>query len=123
MAEGGDVGGDEVGALRDVHLHAESVEAVAQEVASSREVVAELLVEGGLVVERVRDGGLEGRAGGVESQFLAPSTAATRSAGPVAQPIFQPVKEKVLPELEIVTVRSNMPGQGGDRHVLRGRRR
>ena len=46
-----------------------------------------------------------------DSQFLAPSTAATRSAGPVTQPIFQPVNEKVLPELEIVTVRSNMPGR------------
>ena len=41
---------------------------------------------------------------------MAPSTAATSSAGPVAQPIFQPVNEKVLPELEIVSVRSAMPG-------------
>ena len=45
-----------------------------------------------------------------DSQFLAPSTAATSSAGPVAQPIFQPVNEKVLPELEIDSVRSAMPG-------------
>ena len=29
----------------------------------------------------------------------------------MAHPIFHPVKEKVLPELEIVTVRSNMPGR------------
>ena len=45
-----------------------------------------------------------------DSQFFAPSTAATSSAGPLTQPIFQPVNEKVLPELEIVTVRSNIPG-------------
>ena len=46
-----------------------------------------------------------------DSQFLAPSTAATRSAGPVAQPIFQPVNENVLPELEMVSVRSNISGR------------
>jgi hypothetical protein len=41
---------------------------------------------------------------------LAPSTDATRAAGPLAHPTFQPVKENVLPPLEIVSVRSHMPG-------------
>ena len=41
---------------------------------------------------------------------LAVWTAATSSRGPVAQPIFQPVKENVLPAEEIVTVRSAIPG-------------
>ncbi len=45
-----------------------------------------------------------------DNQFLAPSTAATSSGGPLTQPIFHPVNEKVLPELEMVTVRSNIPG-------------
>ena len=35
---------------------------------------------------------------------------AIRSPGPVAQPTFQPVKEKVLPALERERVRSRMPG-------------
>ena len=34
-----------------------------------------------------------------------------RSAGPQAQPTFHPVKENVLPWLEIVTVRSAIPGR------------
>jgi hypothetical protein len=41
---------------------------------------------------------------------FAPTMAPTRAAGPVAQPTFQPVNEKVLPPLEIVRVRSAMPG-------------
>ena len=40
-----------------------------------------------------------------------PIIAATSGAGPVAQPIFQPVNEKLLPPLEIVSVRSRMPGR------------
>nr|BFE76595.1 hypothetical protein GCM10020092_098960 [Actinoplanes digitatis] len=38
------------------------------------------------------------------------STADTSGAGPVAQPTFQPVQEKVLPADEIRRVRSSMPG-------------
>ena len=38
-------------------------------------------------------------------------TARMRSVGPVAQPTFHPVKEKDLPALPIVTVRSAMPGR------------
>ncbi len=38
-------------------------------------------------------------------------TSVMSSAGPSAQPIFQPVAEKVLPEEEIRTVRSRMPGK------------
>ena len=34
----------------------------------------------------------------------------TRCSGPVSQPIFQPVKEKVLPADEMVMVRSAAPG-------------
>lgn len=37
-------------------------------------------------------------------------TAVSRCAGPVTQPIFQPVSEKVLPEDEIVRVRPPIPG-------------
>ena len=37
-------------------------------------------------------------------------TADTSSRGPVAQPIFQPVTENVLPAEESVTVRSAIPG-------------
>ena len=36
--------------------------------------------------------------------------AATSVAGPEHQPIFQPVNENDLPTLEIVSVRSAMPG-------------
>ena len=70
VPERGHVGGHEVGALRHVHLQAQRVEAVAEEVAAPREVVAQLLVEGRLVVERVRDGRLEGGAGGVGQPVL-----------------------------------------------------
>ena len=49
---------------------------------------------------------------------MAVRTAATSSRGPVAQPIFQPVKENVLPAEEIVTVRSRHPGQRRERDVL-----
>ena len=41
---------------------------------------------------------------------MAISTARTSGAGPVAQPIFQPVNENVLPHELIVRVRSAMPG-------------
>ncbi len=37
-------------------------------------------------------------------------TAATSSAGPEHQPIFHPVNENDLPTLEIVSVRSAIPG-------------
>ena len=36
--------------------------------------------------------------------------AATSSAGPEHQPVFQPVTENDLPTLEIVSVRSAIPG-------------
>ena len=42
---------------------------------------------------------------------LAARTAATRGAGPLTQPTFQPVKEKVLPPEEMERVRSAMPGR------------
>ena len=48
---------------------------------------------------------------------MAARTAATSGAGPQAQPIFQPVKENVLPADEIESVRSLMPGQGGQGQV------
>ena len=38
-------------------------------------------------------------------------TAATRCSGPLSQPIFQPVKENVLPAEEMVMVRSAAPGR------------
>ena len=41
---------------------------------------------------------------------LAAATPATRCGGPAAQPIFQPVNENDLPALEIVSVRSAIPG-------------
>ena len=41
---------------------------------------------------------------------LAPRVAATSSAGPHAQPVFQPVTENVLPIEDTVSVRSAMPG-------------
>ncbi len=41
---------------------------------------------------------------------LTPRTAATSSAGPVTQPTFHPVTEKVFPAEEMVSVRSAMPG-------------
>jgi hypothetical protein len=44
------------------------------------------------------------------SHCLAASTAPTSSAGPVAQPTFQPVNEYDLPALDRVRVRSNIPG-------------
>ncbi len=37
-------------------------------------------------------------------------TAVTRSAGPCSQPTFQPVNENVLPDDEMVSVRSAIPG-------------
>ena len=40
---------------------------------------------------------------------LAVWTAETSARGPVAQPIFQPVNENVLPDEEIVSVRSAIP--------------
>ena len=49
---------------------------------------------------------------------LAARTPATSDAGPVAQPTFQPVTLNVLPSEEIVSVRSAMPGQRGQRDVL-----
>ncbi len=39
-----------------------------------------------------------------------PRAADTSSAGPVAQPTFQPVNENVLPAEPRVSVRSRMPG-------------
>ena len=44
------------------------------------------------------------------SHCLAVRTAATSSGRAHTQPIFQPVTAKVLPPLEMVTVRSAMPG-------------
>ena len=44
------------------------------------------------------------------SHCLAAITVETSSSVPVTQPTFQPVKEKVLPALEIDRVRSAMPG-------------
>jgi hypothetical protein len=44
------------------------------------------------------------------SHCLAAITVSTSSAGPVTQPTFQPVNENVLPALEMLTVRSHMPG-------------
>ena len=41
---------------------------------------------------------------------LTARTAEISSAGPLTQPIFQPVVEKVLPADEIVSVRSQAPG-------------
>ena len=41
---------------------------------------------------------------------MAERTAATRAGEPVTQPIFQPVKENVLPAELIDTVRPAMPG-------------
>ena len=41
---------------------------------------------------------------------LTPRTAAMAGAGPLIQPTFQPVVEKVLPPEEIVRVRSAIPG-------------
>ena len=41
---------------------------------------------------------------------LAPRVAATSSAGPHAQPVFQPVTENVLPIEDTVSVRSAIPG-------------
>ena len=41
---------------------------------------------------------------------LAPRVAATSSAGPHAQPVFQPVTENVLPTEDTVSVRSAIPG-------------
>ena len=38
-------------------------------------------------------------------------TAAAKGAGAQVKPIFQPVRLKVLPVDEIVTVRSRMPGR------------
>ena len=38
-------------------------------------------------------------------------TARMRSVGPVAQPTFHPVNEKLLPALPSVIVRSAMPGR------------
>ncbi len=45
-----------------------------------------------------------------ENHCLTFSTRSISSAGPVAQPIFQPVTENVLPAEETVTVRSAIPG-------------
>ena len=45
-----------------------------------------------------------------ERNCLAARTAATSGGGPLAQPTFQPVKENVLPDEEIVSVRSAIPG-------------
>ena len=44
--------------------------------------------------------------------------AATSSAGPEHHPIFQPVNENDLPTLEIVSVRSAIPGSVAGRDVL-----
>ena len=52
----------------------------------------------------------KGRAIANVRNWCAAWTAATSGVGPVAQPIFQPVKLKVLPVLERVSVRSNMSG-------------
>ena len=41
---------------------------------------------------------------------MAERTAATSSGGPLAQPVFQPVTENVLPSEEIVSVRAAIPG-------------
>jgi hypothetical protein len=38
-------------------------------------------------------------------------TAETRSSGPLSQPTFHPVKEKVFPADEMVTVRPAAPGR------------
>ena len=45
------------------------------------------------------------------SHCFADITVSTRSAGPVTQPTFQPVNEKVFPALEMLTVRSHIPGR------------
>ena len=43
--------------------------------------------------------------------WCAARTAAESRGGAAAQPIFQPVSENVLPKLEIVIVRSRIPGR------------
>ena len=52
---------------------------------------------------------------------LTRSTARTSGAGPLTQPIFQPVQEKVLPADEMRRVRSLMPGRVGEWTVDAGR--
>ena len=60
--------------------------------------------------ETLGHGPLE-RAARDERQVLAHDAhRGTRSAGPVAQPTFQPVIDSDLPALPIVTVRSAIPG-------------
>ena len=49
---------------------------------------------------------------------LAVLTAVTSSGVALTQPIFQPVKENVLPAEETETVRSRMPGSVAIGHVL-----
>ena len=43
--------------------------------------------------------------------WCAERTAFERSGGAIAQPIFQPVRENVLPKDDKVTVRSHIPGR------------
>ena len=45
------------------------------------------------------------------SHCLAANTASTSSAGPVAQPTFQPVTDHDFPALDRVRVRSHIPGR------------
>jgi hypothetical protein len=61
---------------------------------------------------------LERRPAAKVRYCLAVRTAATSAAGRRPSPVFQPVTENVLPSEEIVRVRSAMPGQRGERHVL-----
>ena len=51
-----------------------------------------------------------GREPASERWTSAACAAAIIGCGPVAQPIFHPVKENVFPELEMLIVRSRIPG-------------
>ena len=63
------------------------------------------------VGQRGRDGELQRRPAGERQELLRRAHAGDElAAGPLHQPIFQPVNENDLPALEIVSVRSAIPG-------------
>ena len=60
--------------------------------------------------ERGRDRDLHRRAARERQELLRRAHAGDERGGPLHQPIFQPVNENDLPALEIVSVRSAIPG-------------
>jgi hypothetical protein len=93
------------------HLEARGPEAVREQVALGRERARQLRRLSPACSSATTAACWSGVPPAKVRNCLTPRTADTSSAGPVAQPIFQPVNECVLPSEETLIVRSAIPSR------------